>query len=165
VRNGKFTYLTETDGNATNQMDFNLFHIQHNRVVTLVRGKSNNYLQLRTIDDLKVVDEFPLHVNFTVYEYKLIGNTEWGLSFGLALKNKVNQNYYNDTILKMFKINEDKIVDLNLSTQANFSNLEATDKYVVSFDNRFPSTIRVIHYSNLSSAFALSGMDASAAKF
>jgi hypothetical protein len=80
------TFVTDEDGSSKNQKDFTLFEAKLNRMVTLAVKDKSYYLQLRTIDSLRLVDEFPLSFGFSIMDYKLVGSIEWELTFGLGLK-------------------------------------------------------------------------------
>jgi hypothetical protein len=99
--------------------------------VTLAVRDQKYYIQLRAINDLSLVDE--LHIDFKALEYKFVGNVEWDLTFGLGLKLRSDW-YRNDSKILMFNVAGDRIVDLNLSRDANFTNLVASYKYVLTFE-------------------------------
>jgi hypothetical protein len=131
--------------------------------VTLAVRDQKYYIQLRAINDLSLVDEFPFSFNLMVFEYKFVGNVEWDSTFGLGLKLRSDW-YRNDSKLVMFKVAGDRIVDLNLSRDANFTNLVASYKYVLTFDVYYPETISVLHYSNLSLAFPIDAFNSNGFK-
>jgi hypothetical protein len=133
-------------------------------MVTLAVKSNNYYLQLRTIDSLRLVDEFPLNFGFSIMDYKLVGSIEWDLTFGLGLKVE-ESSYHNDSKLYMYKVENDRIVDLGLSRDTNFSNLRGCYKYVLTYDEWYPLTISALHYSNLSLAFPIDAFGSEAVKF
>jgi hypothetical protein len=131
--------------------------------VTLVVRDQKYYIQLRAINDLSLVDELPFISNLMVLEYKFVGNVEWDLTFGLGLRLR-SDSYRNDSKLVMFKVTGDRIVDLNLSRDTNFTNLVASYKYVLTSDIRYTETINVLHYSNLSLAFPIDAFNSNGFK-
>lgn len=154
IQAGEFYFVTDQDGTSDNQFDFALFHTSHNRLVTLEFRGTSYYLQLRTLDTLSFIHEFPLKFD-SVAEYKLISSNEWALTFGLATR--IKPYYYdleNDTKLYLFKVEGDKIVSTGVSQDVTFNLLEPCSKYVISYKARFP-LIRAFHFSNLSLAYAI----------
>jgi hypothetical protein len=106
IEEGEYDLVTDKDGSSDNHVDFALLHAKYNRMLTIaVRNTTNYFLQLRAIDDLRIIDEFPLRFNFTVAEYKLLGSSEWDLNFALGLRVKsISYDLRNDTILIAMKI-------------------------------------------------------------
>jgi hypothetical protein len=133
-------------------------------MVTLAVKDKSYYLQLRTIDSLRLVDEFPLSFGFSIMDYKLVGSIEWNLTFGLGIKVE-ESSYHNDSKLYMYKVDGDRILDLGLSRDTNFSNLRACYKYVLTFDQWYPITISALHYSNFSLTFSIDDFGYDAVNF
>jgi hypothetical protein len=164
TQNYAVTFVTDEDGSSKNQKDFTLFEANLNRMVTLAVKDKSYYLQLRTIDSLRLVDEFPLSFGFSIMDYKLVGSIEWDFTFGLGIKVE-ESSYRNDSKLYMYKVDGDRILDLGLSRDTNFSNLRACYKYVLTYDEWSPLTISALHYSNLSLAFLIDAFGSEAVKF
>ena len=72
IKEGEYVLVTDEDGVSDNQMDFHLFDAKYNRLVTVAIRNSRHYLQLRSIDDLSLVQEVALNV--TGVEFKFVGN-------------------------------------------------------------------------------------------
>lgn len=156
ISEGQFTLVTEKDGSSDTFLDFNLFHAKYNRLITLsIRGTNNYYLQLRSLEDLSIISEIPIRLNFTVLEYKLVGSSDWDLTFGLAARNKpYAYDLEIDTKILMFKVEEDTIVNTNISKDVAFNYLQPCFKYLIAYKVRF-NPIKVLHFSNLSLAFTI----------
>lgn len=134
IKEGKFLLITDQFGNSDNQHDFALFHARYNRLVTMEFRGTSYYLQLRQLDSLDLLDEYQLKFDFQIAEYKLISDNDWNLTFGLALRiAPYAYDLEKDTKLFMFKVESDKIVSLNISTNVSFNTLESCTKYVLNF--------------------------------
>ena len=84
VEEGQFVLITDADGISDNHIDFNIFSAETDRMIVLALRDTTYVLQLRTISNLTIIHEIPLKFNFTVFNYKLVGSRDWGLTFGLS---------------------------------------------------------------------------------
>jgi hypothetical protein len=75
------------------------------------------------------------------------------LTFGLGVHLPTDIRY--NSKLFLFRIEEDKIVNLNISAETNYTNLLACDKYAITYDTIYNGNIEVLFYSNLSKVFTL----------
>jgi hypothetical protein len=156
--------VTDEDGCSNIQMDFTLFEAKLDRFVTLVVKNKIYYLQLLTIENFTLIDEFPLSFDFSIMDYKLVGSIEWELTFGLGLKLKESR-FSNDSKIYMYKVENDHIIDMGVSRDTNFSSLKASYKYLLVDDNSYLYSISALHYSNLSLAFPIDSYNSNAVKF
>ncbi len=82
----KIDVLSDKSGDTDKQIDFNLFDSKYNRFVTLVAQGQDYFIQLRSLEDLAILDEYPIHSDSKILALKLIGSISWDLSFSLVLK-------------------------------------------------------------------------------
>lgn len=98
-------------------------------IVLALKG-TTHLLQLRTISTLKIIHELPLKFNYTVLNYKLVGNKDWGLTFGLSTQFQTDYREEFNSNLYQYTIVGDKIV-ASITGKFNYGSIKPCYKYII----------------------------------
>jgi hypothetical protein len=154
VAKGDFTLVIDTDGSSDNHFDFTLLASKYDRFLSLAVRNNDYFLQLRSVSTMQLFHELPLSFGFRVLEYKLIGGSEWGLTFALGVRTlPYASDLEKDSKIFLFSADGDKISMSSTVApiDGSFSSLKASYKYILSYKARFP-TVKLFHFANLSLA-------------